>query len=560
MSDAEPLPDATRRELLAMLGAGAAITLGIGACSGSCRRGRRAGGEASNAAQIAAVLPAYHPIKLLEPEVPGEGPIPDGFLSYPKTKFARVIKEKPGLRGPQIRSMTPWWGPVAPGLGRNAYLAAINAELGVEMNPIIQDGNTYGDKLSAVLGARDVPDLLCAPSWEVDKIPRFSQAVKALFADLTEHLKGENVSTYPMLATLPTASWQHSVWGGRLAAIPFPTDGPFPWGMFYRKDLTDAAGLEPPATIDELYRFGKKATDPSRGVWAFGDTFEMIQMYFKCPGSKGGWGRKPGGGLEFKYETKQYRQAVEFTARLYKEGFVHPDMVASSGADAKQLFKSGKILMQRDGMGAWRGMQSEQVKIKPDFDMQPLPVFSAVGGDPLVWGSNNPVFFTFLKKGLGEKRTRELLRVLDWCAAPFGSFEYELNLYGVEGQHFTRAADNSPIPTELGRKEIVNQFEFISGRAPVLVGTDDVPHFVRDLIAYSKATAKYMERDLFEGIKLEFPASYSSVIVSTEDKIRDVVRGRRPLSDLDEIVEEWRRTGGDDGRAFFEKALSDNGR
>src|SRR5690606_23552605 len=148
---------------------------------------------------------------------------------------------------------------------------------------------------------------------------------------LTDHLQGESVRDYPMLATLPTSSWQYCVWGERLAAIPYPTDGVFPWAMFYRKDITDKRETEPPATIDDLYHFGKKLTNPDRNVWAFVDAFEMVQMYFKCPGVQGGWRKTPSGGLEHKYETPEYAQALEFTARLYKEGLVHPDLVASSG-------------------------------------------------------------------------------------------------------------------------------------------------------------------------------------------------------------------------------------
>src|ERR1035438_8754438 len=54
------------------------------------------------------------------------------------------------------------------------------------------------------------PGLLSAPAWEIDKIPRFSQAVKALFADLTPFLKGDAIDSYPMLGTLPTAAWQYA--------------------------------------------------------------------------------------------------------------------------------------------------------------------------------------------------------------------------------------------------------------------------------------------------------------------------------------------------------------
>src|SRR5690606_20634263 len=184
---------------------------------------------------------------------------------------------------------------------------------------------------------------------------------------------------------------------------------------------------------------------------------------------QGGWRKKAGGGLEFKYETEEYRQAVEFMARLYKEELIHPELIASKGADAKQLFKSGRIVIMQDGLGAWRPLQSEQRKITPEFDMQPLPIFSATVGKPLAWGNDQPTFYTFIKRDLEHSRLQEILRVLNWLAAPFGSKEHELAQHGVEGKHFTRAPDRSPIPTELGRKEIANQFHIISGRVPVMV-------------------------------------------------------------------------------------------
>jgi putative aldouronate transport system substrate-binding protein len=286
----------------------------------------------------------------------------------------------------------------------------------------------------------------------------------------------------------------------------------------------------------------------------------MIQMIFRCPGTKGGWRRAARGGLEYKYEVPEYRLALEFASELFRSGMVHPDLVASRGADSKQLFCGGKIVAYEDGLGAWQGASSEQSTITPGFDMQPIPLFSAMGGEPLAWGSDGPIFYTFVKRGLGADRTREILRVLDWCAAPFGSYEYELNAFGVEGKHFTHAADGSPVPTDLGRQEIAGQFSFISGRAPAVLATADTPRYVADLFAYFDATIDHMEEDLFRGIKVTLPSSYSKLVTVTEDKLADVVRGRRPLGDLRAIVTEWRNAGGDETRAFLEKTLADNGR
>jgi putative aldouronate transport system substrate-binding protein len=150
--------------------------------------------------------------------------------------------------------------------------------------------------------------------------------------------------------------------------------------------------------------------------------------------------------------------------------------------------------------------------------------------------------------------------VLNWIAAPLGTKEWELREYGVEGKHFTRAADGSPVPNELGRKELGSQYNFLVGRVPVQVRTADVPNYVTDLINYGNQTVKYLDKELTAGIKLELPANYSKVLKPTEDKILDILRGRRPVSDLDQVVKEWRSSGGDEGRAFLEKTLADNGR
>jgi putative aldouronate transport system substrate-binding protein len=493
---------------------------------------------------------------LRPPAAAGEGPIPDGYVRYPAT-VVRVVKDRPGRGGGPIKSMMPVWGPTPHGVGRNSYLDAVNAELGVRLEPSLQDGGHFAAKLSAMLAARDIPEILAMPSWDAVKIPRFSQAVKALFADLTEFLQGSAVDTYPMLATLPTSAWRYAVWGGRLAAIPFPTDVGFPWVLFYRKDLCDRAGVEAPRNIDELYQFGRRMTDPKRGSWAFGAIFDMVQMFFKCPVHKGGWREQPGGGLIHKYELPEYRQALEFTARLHREGFVHPEVIENNGADTKQLFNAGRLVASQEGMAVWRGAQSEQAKITPGFNIQPIPIFSAVGGDPLAWTNEEPVFYTFIKKGLSRERTTEILRVLDWCAAPFGSLEHELNQYGVEGKHFVRLSDGSPFPTELGRKENGSQYRYISGRVPSLVGSADVPNYVQEFLHYSRTTYAYREPDPFRGIRLDYPPNYSRLIVPTEDKVRDIIRGRRPVSDMDQIAREWRKSGGDEGRRFFEKALGD---
>jgi putative aldouronate transport system substrate-binding protein len=85
-----------------------------------------------------------------------------------------------------------------------------------------------------------------------------------------------------------------------------------------------------------------------------------------------------------------------------------------------------------------------------------------------------------------------------------------------------------------------------------------VPNYVNDSLAYARTALKYREPNPFAGIKIELPPNVSRVIVPTEFKIIDIIRGRRPIGDLAQIVHEWRRSGGDEGREFLEKVLADN--
>lgn len=537
---------ANRRTFLGLAGLGALAMAG-------CTSSPPGSGTSTNTNKLDAIMPKFKALDLAKPDIVVPAPGASGYLSYPST-LVDAITDKPGKGGAAIKVTTLNWGSVPPGLGSNKYLGAINAELGVDMDFSINDGNTYADKLTALLGARDVTDVLVVPSWNTN-IPRFPDAVATLFEDLTEYLKGDAVLRYPMLASFPRSAWEGCVWGGKLSAVPFVNDNPFAWALFYRKDLLDKAELQPPKTAEELYQLGKSVTKADQGVWAFSDITDYVQMMFRVPGSKGGW-RVEGDKVVNKIETPEFAAALEFTAKLFKEGLIHPDLVGSKGADSAQLFKSGKIVFRQDGLGGWQNTFRDQLKVDPNFKMQPVPVFSNDGSKPLVWGSPDPIFYTFIKKGLGKARIEEILGCLNWCAAPFGTKEWELRQYGVEGLHFTRGSDNVPKSNDLYNNEYANQYTFMSGRNAAVTGGSDTPNFVQDYTTWTKIAVPHLEVNPWAGIKTEEPVKLSQLNTPTLDLIKDVVRGRRPLSDWPAIVADWRKNGGDEGRDFFAKALT----
>jgi putative aldouronate transport system substrate-binding protein len=551
----------TRRKFLGLVGLGAAAVAG-GPMLSACSRKPTSSGSAENLDQISAVLPDQMELdlQLPPPDLEGVPPIADHYTTYP-SQLVDAISETPGTSGQEITAMTPIWQPAVPGIGESAYYEAVNAELGTPINFSLQDGgDTYIDKLNATLSARDVPDLLCVPSWEYPRIPRFAQAVEANFEDLTPYLQGDKIAAYPMMSIFPVAAWRESVWNGKLMAIPNDTSHGFAWMLFARQDLLDKQGLPIPGSLDELLEMGKEVTRPSDSVWAFSDIFAMIQMYHRVPNSKQGWRLNADGTPEFRYETDEFAQALEVMAKIYEDGLVHPDLVASEGADAKALFApNGEIIFTQDGPGSWQPAQAEHQKTIEDLKVTPVPYLAADGGDPLVWGGAEPISFCFIKKGLGKERVEELLRIIDWCSAPFGTNEFLLRENGAAGDHYNMTPEG-PSKTDLGFKEIANQYFFISGRRPVGTPAPDTPDWPAESMAFNNASVVFREEDPWAGIKLELPADYKANLIPIEDQFTDVVRGRRPVSDAASIVEEWRANGGEAARELLAQALADAGR
>src|SRR5690348_3198822 len=92
--------------------AGAAFTGAELGCS------KRAGDTSAfqSAREVAAVLPRHTPLQLVPPDIPGQGPIPDGYLAYP-AQLVQAVREKPGSSAVPIKTLTPFWGPTPPGVG-----------------------------------------------------------------------------------------------------------------------------------------------------------------------------------------------------------------------------------------------------------------------------------------------------------------------------------------------------------------------------------------------------------------------------------------------------------
>lgn len=87
-----------------------------------------------------------------------------------------------------------------------------------------------------------------------------------------------------------------------------------------------------------------------------------------------------------------------------------------------------------------------------------------------------------------RERAKELLRVLDYYAAPFGGEEWVFMNYGLAGAHHTVGADSVPVQTDQGKAEIGDLWHLATGKRaffhPIPPGAAKaMQHFAKELYA-----------------------------------------------------------------------------
>ncbi|MDQ0792799.1 extracellular solute-binding protein [Streptomyces sp. B1I3] len=542
----------SRRSFLAS-GAFAAVAVAGGApllaaCGGSGSGSAGKEGTTTGKA-LKKILPSYAPSNLVQPDVPGVNGSSPGFTKLPDP-LVTSVKSAPG-KGTSFRVMTPLWGTVPK--KDNPYYTAVNKAVGAKLNFDPQDGNTYQEKIGAVLAGSDIPDVMTIPGWNMQG--QIRNAITAKFADLGPYLAGDAVKKYPNLANIPTGAWQYSVFGGKLRGLPMPNPV-IGNAFFYRKDLIGSGAL--PASADDLLAFGKEYTAPKSKVWAFDDLWTCVQKIFGLLPDAPHYWRLEDGKLVHKIETQEYREALAFHRKLHDGGYVHPDAEANKDADSKIRFTSGHVLMYNDGTGGWKGMVTEQKAANPKFDMQALDFFAADGGKPVLWQDDPAGIFTFISKNLPKEKIEEFLGIADFAAAPYGTEEFMLTNYGVEGTHY-KVEGGVPTFTPKGIEEAQPATLLYVTSPPHTIAFPDEPQLVKDYAGWMARQAPHVRKPLFFGMQVVEPQRFASLYTPFDDLQKDIRRGRKKVSDIDSAVTTWKNSGGDKLRDWYQDLLEKNG-
>ncbi|CCK27125.1 lipoprotein [Streptomyces davaonensis JCM 4913] len=547
----------SRRSFLASSAVAAAAVAGgmplLAAC-GDSNSGSRDGTTSGKDAKK--ILPAYVAGNVVVPDIPARNGSAVGFTGKLELSALKTSVPKPLGKGGKVTIMSPFWG--SPPKSDNAYYKAMNDVIGVDVQWQNQDGNTYEQKLGAVLASSDVPDVVVVPGWNMNgKIPT---AIISKFADLGPYLSGDKVKEFPNLAAIPTDAWQRSIFGGKLRGLPMPS----PWAPsivpLYRQDIFDEEGYEVPKSCDEFMALAKDITNAKARRWACMDMkWTAFQAFGVLSGSEKplGWNMADGK-LIYRIETEEYLEALEWSRKLFEAGVVHPDSKMGKNApDPGPKFAKGEFLIYPNNISQWWSRTAEQAVSNPDFKIWGMDVWGHDGGNPAMWAEQPAGIFAFVNEKASESVVREVLAVANVTAAPYGTKEYMMTNYGVEGTHYT-VKDGVPTKTDQGNLEVLNAYVMVASPAAT-IAHPDFPDVAKGQVEWQQRMGAFTKKSAFYGMQITEPSRYTNLSNDFEQLEDDIVRGRKKISDMQQAVSDWKSKGGDKLRDWYKQILDENG-
>ncbi|HLT60267.1 MAG TPA: hypothetical protein VK020_03700, partial [Microlunatus sp.] len=350
-------------------------------------------------------------------------------------------------------------------------------------------------------------------------------------------------------AYVATDAWRGATFDNRIFAIPQSKE-PMPSVMFARKDLlAEVGGSADCRSFQEFRDLAVALTRPAESRWALGSVTGVVQFLMSMFGHPNAWIEQDGA-FTAQIETPEYRQALAETASMWADGLFHPDAMASDTVGQKHWMVAKAIALHWDAIGAWTDDVFKQAKLAENLTCIRPPGFD---GGPGTSAISKPWFRLMLMPKAEPDRVRELLRMLNWLYAPFGSREYLLKTFGVEGVDFTYDG-SEPIPTERGISETALMMRYV-GTPPVVTYQPGQPEVTKARYDYGKSIQDIVVDDPTVGLLSETEQNKSAELGSMiTDAVNAIVSGKKPVDSFDDTVQTWLRSGGEDIRTEFQES------
>lgn len=529
----------TRRSLLA----GSAALAGAAMLSG-CGPDGSVGGDQGATGRSEVELPTYIPYGGVTPDIPppNEYCIP-GFLRFPDPPVAGV-QEKPGDGTHTVTGFTQTSISVAPPMDQNHWWRNLNEQMGITFDLQWLKGADYVSKVQTLIAGDDLPDVIALP-----RLPRMDQVLESKFLDITEYVAGDAIAEYPMLASLPTSTWQAASYHGSIYGLT-RSFVPITFRLEARTDTFEQLGVRPEFNSgEEFLALCREITDPKADRFAMSKPkARFIRSMFVLPNE---W-ESTDQGFRHEIESPRYMEYLEFVANMWKEGLFHPKSFQNPSR-MTMFQKPSFLLYEVGGPGFTRAMPLYR-PAAPTLTVKPVvvPLLEGGGNAPARVMNGGDTHFA-LRGDLEPNQVKRVLRLLNFTASHFGTEEFLTVQYGKEGYNYELDSDGQPVANERGQKELFPITLFPG--ALVHHYAPDFPEVVKNECAYEAEASQKVILNAAAGL---FSATASQKQAQLDKHIDAalgaVIQGHKKVSEWPDVVKTWAAKGGDQIRKEYEEA------
>ncbi|OIV38364.1 hypothetical protein BIV57_06105 [Mangrovactinospora gilvigrisea] len=548
------MPNLSRRTMLRSAGI-ATAALAAPTLLSACGSSSGGSGHVANKGTKLAPWPTYTPKTGPAPDLKGDPStgVEDAYLKYP-SKLTKGTSGTPG-DGSTLKVMTITYGTPPTPEAQNKYWQAMEKALGVKIAFTAIPASDFSQKMSTVMAGNSLPDILNIGGGIT--LPHEADFVMKTMADISEYVSGDAIKDYPNLANIPTDSWKAvGRFHGGIYGVPVQRAKP-----------GNALWINGDAFAKEGYKVGApwsedQFTNALRGLThgkqygiggsTGGLSWPTYAGSFAIPNS---WSLK-GGKFTSQYESAGFKEMLAYLQKLWKTGLFYPDSTSTSQVDMKTLYYNGTVKSYGDGFSAL----PTTLGLVHDFQAMPMVPFAPSGVTPTPWAGSNKFGYTVINKTLAKDKVKMVLRVLDHLASPFGTEEYQLMHYGVEGVHFKYNSAGDPIPTKLGQTENITNlpFQYVCD-APQVLYVPGAQQGVKNAYEYEKATCPKMIQNPANGLRSDTATSTGATLdTDMTDTLTSIITGRQQVSSWDAAVKKWKSGGGDKIASEYADELAAN--
>jgi putative aldouronate transport system substrate-binding protein len=249
---------------------------------------------------------------------------------------------------------------------------------------------------------------------------------------------------------------------------------------------------------------------------------------------------------------------LAFANDLYAAGVMPPDALTYTTTASDTDFVAGKFSMYD---GIWTAFKDRfwprAAAQNPLARLTATTPFSADGqANPQTYARATGPRATYLKKA-SDARIKEVLGVLNFLAAPFGTQEDALLTYGVKDVDYTFDDQGNPVPNPQGLSSTPMPWRNLASPPPATFSPVKSKEFAQLVHPAEQTLVAAQAPIAVDGLYSATDATRGAALAQMlADAELAIVSGRSPVSSWDQTVQDWRAQGGDQTRGELEQLLA----